>query len=273
MGRWMIWLGAAVAAYALVIGLLYVGQRRMMYLPDGVRPDAAAAGVPELAAVTLTTADGLALLAWYRPPASDGPTLVYFHGNAGNLGDRAVKLRPYLDAGLGILLPAYRGYSGNAGSPSEAGLYADGRAALDFLAARGVAAASVVLYGESLGGGVAVQLATERAVGGVVLEAPFTSMAAAAQYHYPWTPARWLVRDRFDNLAKIARIHAPVLILHGEADGVVPVAMSRRLLAAANEPKAATFLPAAGHNDAHLHGLAAAVLSFISTQTSANNSN
>ena len=260
--RLLTWLAIAIALYATVIAALYLGQRRLMYLPDARRPDPAA-GVPELAEMSLRTADGLDLLAWYRPAPAGAPTLVYFHGNAGHLGDRAAKLRLYLDAGLGVLIPAYRGYSGNEGRPSEAGLYHDGRAALSFLNAQGVAPQSIVVYGESLGCGVAVQLATEQNVGAIVLEAPFTSMAAVAQHHYPWTPARWLVRDRYDNLAKIGGVTAPVLVVHGMADRVVPSAMGEQLHAAAREPKRLALLRSTGHNDMHRNGLVAAVLNFV----------
>ena len=257
------WLAIAIALYAAVIALLYLGQRRLMYFPDARRPDPVAAGVPELAAVSLRTADGLDLLAWYRPAPAGAATLVYFHGNAGHLGDRAAKLRPYLDAGLGVVITAYRGYSGNVGRPSEAGLYHDGRAALEFLKAQGVPLRSIVVYGESLGCAVAIQLATEQSVAAIVLEAPFTSMAAVAQHHYSWTPARWLVRDRFDNLAKIERVTAPVLIVHGMADRVVPATMGEQLHAAAGEPKRIALLPRANHNDTHRNGSVTAVLGFI----------
>ncbi len=261
--RLLSWLAIAIAVYAAVIALLYVGQRRLMYFPDRQRPDPVAAGVSELAEITLRTADGLELLAWYRPAPIGSATLVFFHGNAGSLGNRGAKLRPYIDAGLGVLITAYRGYSGNAGDPFETGLYADGRAALDYLIAQGVPAGTTVVYGESLGGGVAVQLATERKLAAVVLEAAFTSMAATARHHYPWAPAGWLVRDRFDNLAKIDRVNAPLLIVHGTADRVIPVAMAEQLFAAAREPKQVRYLRSSGHNDNHRNGLAEAVLQFI----------
>ena len=238
-----------------------------MYFPDGAVPDAELAGVPEMSPVRLTTDDGLTLLAWYRPAtAEDLPTLVYFHGNAGHIGHRGAKVRPYLAAGFGVLLVSWRGYGGNPGSPSEAGLYHDGRAALDFLARAGVPPSRIALYGESLGAGVAVQMASERPerpVGAVLLESAYTSMAAVAAHHYWYLPARYLVRDRFDSLAKIGRIGAPLFIVHGERDRIIPVAMARALFAAAAEPKEARFFPAAGHNDLYDHGAAEAVIDFL----------
>ena len=247
-----------------VTGILFLAQRRLMYIPNPTVPDPALAGVAEMAPVQVNTADGLSLLAWYRPATgADKPTLVYFHGNAGNIGNRGHKVRPYLDAGFGVLLLAWRGYSGNPGSPSEEGLYHDGRAALSFLAEAGVPSSRIVLYGASLGSGVAVQMATERPVGAVVLEAPFTSAADVAARHYWYVPARYLLLDRFDSRAKIDRIGAPLLVVHGERDRVIPVKFGRALFEAAAEPKEARFYPAAGHNDIYDHGAARAVLEFV----------
>ncbi|MFQ5984928.1 MAG: alpha/beta hydrolase [Alphaproteobacteria bacterium] len=253
----------AVASYGLIVGSLYLAQRRLLYFPDRSQPDLARSGVPEMEEVRLATDDGLELLAWYRPAEQGRPTLVFFHGNAGHIGDRGGKVRPYLDAGLGVLLVSWRGYGGNPGRPTEEGLYADGRAALGFLDAAGVPAWRVVLYGESLGGGVAVRMAAEREVGALVLEAPFTSVADVAARHYWYLPARRLLRDRFDAAARIARVRAPILVLHGERDAVVPVALGRALFAKAPEPKEARFYPEAGHNDLHHSGVAKAVLDFL----------
>ncbi len=253
----------AVTRWTLCAGLLLLAQCRMMYFPDAQVPVPERAGVPEMAAVALTTDDGLELLAWYRPPPHSAPTVVFFHGNAGHIGHRGRKVRPLLDAGFGVLLVSWRGYGGNPGSPTEQGLYHDARAALSFLADAGVPSSRVVLYGESLGSGPAVQLATERPVAAVVLEAPFTSVAEVAQRHYWFLPARHLVLDRFDSLSKITRIGAPLLIVHGEKDRVVPVEMGRALLAAAREPKDAVFVPDAGHNDLYDHGVADAVIAFV----------
>ena len=253
----------AAVSYATVTGALFFGQRRLMYHPDPAVPDPTAAGVPEMAAVRVATNDGLDLLAWYRPAEGTHPTILYLHGNAGDLGYRGPKVRPYLDAGLGVLLLAWRGFSGNPGSPSEEGLYADGRAALAFLRGEGVAADRVVLYGESLGTGVAVHLAAETTPAALVLEAPFTSIADVGAVHYWYIPACHLVRDRFESAAKIGAVEAPLLILHGERDRVVPVRLGRALLAAANEPKEGLFVAEADHVDLYDHGAAAAVLDFL----------
>ena len=263
----------ALMAYGVLVGGMYLGQRRLMYMPHADVPSPAQAGVPEMRPVTLETVDGLALLAWYRPaPGPRRPVLVYFHGNAGHLGFRADKLRSYLDAAFGVLIVEYRGYGGNPGRPTEAGLYADGRAALDFLEAEGVPRDRLVLYGESLGSGVAVRLAADRGgdqpVGAVVLEAPYTSIAAVAQRHYFYIPAYWLVKDRFDAEAWIGRIDAPLYVFHGERDSIIPVRFGRALFAAAREPKEAKWLPRAGHNNLYDYGAAPGVIDFVERRLS-----
>ena len=261
-------LGFAAIGYLLLVGAVYVFQRSLIYYPAGGRPEPAAYGVADMAAVSLRTGDGLDLLAWWKPPADGAaPVLAFFHGNAGHIGYRGAKLRPYLDRGWGVLLPAWRGYSGNPGSPSEDGLYADGRAALAFLAARGIDGDRVVLYGESLGAAIAIQMATETKVAAVVLEAPFSSVADIGARMFPYLPVRLLARDRFENAAKIAAVGAPVLVLHGEADKTVPVAHGRRVFAAAAEPKSARFVAAAGHNDLHSFGVADTVMEFVRSHT------
>jgi uncharacterized protein len=173
------------AAYLLMVGAMYVFQRNLLYLPDTRAFTPAASGVPEMREVKLETADGLELISWYRRAAAGLPTIVYFHGNGGNISYRAHRVHPYLDSGYGLLLVEYRGYGGNPGTPDERGLYADGRAAMAFIAAEGVSADRVVLYGESLGSGVAVRIAAEHgrdgnAVGAVVLEAPMSSVTDVA---------------------------------------------------------------------------------------------
>lgn len=256
---------AGVAALYLLVAIgLYLGQRRVLYLPDNNTPEPARAGVQEMERVSLATEDGLSLTAWWRPPATpDRPTLIHFHGNGGHIGHRGLKMRPYLDAGFGLLMVEYRGYGGNPGRPTEQGLYRDGRAAVAFAEDAGIPRHHLVLYGESLGSGIAVQLASEGRTAAVILESPYTSMAAAAAHHYPWLPARTLIHDRYDSLSKIARIHAPLLILHGERDRVVPVGMAHELMDAAAEPKEAAYFPEAGHEDVYRHGGAEAVLAFL----------
>lgn len=235
-----------------------------IYHPDGV-PDPADAAAAAMEVVRYGTADGLTLGGWYRAARPGQPTLVYFHGNAGHLGGRLILVQPYLEAGYGVLLAGYRGYDGNPGRPGEAGLYADGRAALSWLAGIGVAHDRIVLFGESLGSGVAVQMAVERPVAGLVLQSPFTSVVDVGQDKVPWLPVSLLMTDRFDSLSKIPRITAPLLLIHGEADRVVPVQFGRRLFEAAPEPKTPYFVAGAGHNDLHGFGISEVVIAFLET--------
>ena len=258
------WLGLfAILAYAAVVAALYVWQRQLLFLPDTRRPalgELAKLGVRE---VTVGTEDGLALLCWYLPPREGRPVIAYFHGNGGNIGYRAERLRLFAGDDYGVLFLEYRGYGSNPGSPNEAGLVLDGKAALDFLEHQGVAARRRVLYGESLGSGVAVQLAVGREIGALVLEAPYTSVAAVAQDHYPFVPAAMLMRDRFDSLSRIGQVRAPILVMQGGKDDVVPPRLGQELFAAAPEPKEGWFPAEAGHNDLRQFGALEVVARFI----------
>jgi hypothetical protein len=252
-----------VGAYAGLVGAMYGFQRQLLYFPSSGPLDAARAGVPEMRTVTLQTDDGLALQSWYAAAQGKAATVVYFHGNGGHIGHRGPKVRPYLDAGFGVLQLSYRGYGSNPGRPTEEGLYADGRAALAFLAGEGVPRNRTVFYGESLGSGVAVELAQGTPIAALVLESPFTSVPDVARHHYPFVPAGLLVRDRFDSASKIARTRAPLLVLHGEKDRVVPIRYGRALFAAANEPKEFHAFPEADHNDLHEFGLSREAIGFL----------
>lgn len=239
-------------------------QRSLTYYPDRTRPTPAESDVPELEPVTLETEDGLSLLAWYAPPhEARTPSLIYFHGNAGHIGMRGFKVRAYLNAGLGVLLTTWRGYSGNPGTPTEDGLYADGRAARAFLRARGCGDAQQVLYGESLGTGVAVHLARESSPAALVLEAPYSSVVDIASGRFPLLPVGPLIADRFDSAAKIGRVAAPLLIVHGERDRTIPVRLARKLFKRAREPKEGVFIPEADHADLPEFGLPTYVLEFL----------
>jgi uncharacterized protein len=258
---WLAWGGVIAAIYVGFVALLYVTQRSLIYLPDRQM-------IGEFTAferVSVRSADGIDLVSLFVPPQGTRPVVVLFHGNAGHVGDRTDKARSLTSRGYGVMLVGYRGYGGNLGSPTEDGLYADARAALDWLAGRGLAEGRLVFYGESLGSGVAVQMARERKAAALVLEAPFTSLGDGAASHYPYVPARLLVKDKFENIAKIGQINAPLLIVHGERDDVLPVRMGRALLAKAAEPKRGVFLPDAGHNDLMEFGLMRIVADHLDT--------
>jgi len=242
--------GTALGVYVVLVGAVFVMQRSLLYPASRQAPDLAASGRPEMVEVVTRTADGLELLHWYRPPRGPGqPVLVVFHGNAGHIGDRVPKLDALFDAGFGILLSGYRGYGGNPGHPTEADLTADARLLLDWLAGQGIAPERTVLYGESLGTGIAVKMAGERPVGAIVLESPYTSIAELAQVHYWYLPAWWLVLDKWRSQEVIERVGAPLLVVHGARDRTVPLRYGRRLFAAAPEPKEILIVEDAAHND------------------------
>jgi fermentation-respiration switch protein FrsA (DUF1100 family) len=255
-------IGLAVG-YGLVVAGCAVMQRSMMYFPGGPMPPPAAAGLPQMQAVELQTVDHLKLTSWYAPARDGRSTIVYFHGNAGNLADRAFKVKPFLEAGYGMLMVCYRGYGGNPGEPTEEGLFHDGRAALAFLQGRGVPLNRTVLLGASLGSGVAVRMASEYRVQGLMLEAPFTSAADVAKTSYPFLPVDSMMLDRFDSLGRIDAVHAPLLLAHGDADRTIPIEHGRRLFAAANEPKVGHFIPGGGHTDLTDFGLWDIELAFL----------
>lgn len=259
--RILVWAAALLAVYAAVVVVAAVFQRSLIYFPSPERPELARAGLPGGREVTFTTTDGLTLFAWYWPASAGQRTVAVMHGNAGHIGHRLGTAAPYVAAGYGVLLVEYRGYGGNPGRPSEEGLVADGRAALDWLAAEGVPPDRTVLYGESLGTGVAVRLATEYPVAGIVLEAPYTAVVDVARSRFWFLPVGLLLQDRFESLGRLADVSAPILVLHGTADRVIPVAHGRRMAAASG----ATFheIPAAGHMDLYEFGADRLVLDWL----------
>jgi hypothetical protein len=257
---------AAGALYFAFIVILAVQQRRFVFVPDTRRPDVATTGVPSAHAVTVRTGDGLDLLAWLAPPDDDAqPVVLYLHGNAGNIGDRTVRLATLNRFGWGVMLLEYRGYGGNPGAPTEIGLFADARAGYEALRAIGIAGRRIVLWGESLGSGIAVQLATQVEVGAVLLESPYTSIAAIGQKQFPLVPVYWLLRDHFDLIGRIGVVRVPVLVMTGGRDRVVPPAMGQAVFTAANKPKVFWLAPDAGHNDLVQAGAFDAVRAFVAT--------
>ena len=263
LSRVLPFLGFAVVAYAALVGGLYLFQRQLLYFPDRNRPELFGLEQLGVREITLSTEDGLSLLSWYLPARPGQPVIAYFHGNGGHIGYRAERLLRFAREGFGVLMAEYRGYGSNPGTPSEIGFYADGRAALSFLEREGVALNRLVLYGESLGSGVAVELAAQHEVAALILEAPPTSVAEVAQCHFPYVPAARLVTDRFDSLSRIGKVRAPILILHGDSDRVVPMRFGRALFDAAPEPKEGWFAPGAGHEDLARYGSLDVVVGFI----------
>jgi len=211
----------------------------------------------------LAAPDGTRLIAWYARARPGRPTLLYFHGNAGNLANRSERVRKYTVRGIGVFMLSYRGYSGSTGRPSERANVADAKLAYEALRKEGVAPEDIILYGESLGSGIAVQLAAEKPVGGLILDAPYTSIVDVAASAYPFLPVRGFMFDRYETMRYLADVHAPLLVIHGEDDEIIPVAMGRAVYAAANGPKELITFPGAGHSDHHLYGSGEEVFRWI----------
>lgn len=257
------WLAIVVAClYVGAVAVLYARQRSLMYFPDTVHTTPADAGLPEAAEVPLTAADGAHVTAWSAAPQGDKPVIVYFHGNGGSLRYGVARFRQLIGAGIGLVALEYRGYGGNEGSPSEAGLIADGEAAYAYAAAH-YPVSQIVLWGQSLGSGVAVAVAAEKPVARVILEAPFTSTAAVASLRYWYVPVGLLMKDQFHSDRRIEKVTAPVLILHGVKDQVVPYAMGERLFELANQPKHIVQFLDAGHDNLDANGALNAVARFL----------
>lgn len=246
-------LTALLVAGLVLLGLLgvaWLGQRSLLYYPDRADPGPAAAALPGAQDVELHTADGLRLRAWLvRPTSPDRRVAVlYAAGNGGNRAGRTEVAAEAARLGLTTLLLDYRGYGGNPGKPTEDGLAADARAAAKWLRDNGFAADRTIYVGESLGTGVVVRLATTDRPAAVVLRSPYTSMADMAHSLYPVVPT-WFVRDRYDSLALMPQVKAPVRVLYGEADELVPPDQSRAIAAAAPELLMSEGVPRAMHND------------------------
>lgn len=251
----MIGIGVVLLLYGGALAWLLFNEDRMVYFPDA-GPVPVPAGLP-VEPVTFPAADGVRLSAWISVPQSDTARwILILHGNAGNLGTpgRPEHDRQLRDLGLGLLALDYRGYGESQGTPTEAGLYADARAAWDYLTVvRRVAARRIVIYGHSLGSAVAIELATSVPAAGLIVEGALTSVPDRGAELWPLVPVRLIARNRFPSLDRIGRVPMPVLVVHGRDDITIPIAHGRRLFQAASEPK--TFLEVAGgHDDAYSVG-------------------
>jgi fermentation-respiration switch protein FrsA (DUF1100 family) len=250
--------------YVVVVGLMYVFQRKLMYpapFEVSTPEQAAEAG---LQVITIETENGQTIQGWFVPPShANKPVVAFFHGNGGLLRLRAGWAKARATEGYGVFLVGYRGYDGAPGETTEQGLYVDARAQLHWLEQQGYSGHRLVLQAESLGTGVAVQMATEFQIGAVILESPYADLVDVGEFRYPFAPIRWLQEDRFDSASKIANIHAPLLIIHGTEDSVVPFYSAQRLFAAAVEPKEAHWLEGANHFTILAHGAGPIIAQFL----------
>jgi hypothetical protein len=242
---------------------LFFAQRSLLFpIPQRVRTAPETAGFPEAEEHALATADGEKVIVWHVPARPDHPVVLYFHGNGDYLAGFFGRFRDLISNGTGIVALSYRGYAGSSGWPSEAGLLQDAAAAYAFAAAR-YNADRIVVWGFSLGTGVAVALAAERPVGRLILEAPYTSIADVAAATFRFVPVRWLIRDSFHSDARIGRVTAPLLIMHGARDSTIPIGLGERLFALSHEPKQFVRFPEGGHDNLGNYGAIETARQFI----------
>ena len=230
-----------VLVYLLVTLGLYIFQRGLLYHPveNNYYGDKLTVNIEK---VKITTDDNIDLLAWYhKKDIKKYKTILYFHGNAGSLENRIHKINHFKDMNINFILLAWRGFSGNKGKPTEQGLYQDARSAVKWLINQGVTEENIIIYGESLGTGVATEIAQNKNFAGIILESPFTSMIAAAKSKYPIFPIRLLLKDKYESDKKIKNIKSPILVMHGEIDKIVPFWMGEKMFQLANEPKYSYF--------------------------------
>ncbi|MBV9632367.1 MAG: alpha/beta hydrolase [Xanthobacteraceae bacterium] len=261
--RLLLWFAGLLAfGYGLVVLLMYFNQRSFLYFPERERTTPAAAGFRASRELTLETRDGERVIAWHLPPEGDRPVILYFHGNGGSLRLRAERFAALTADGTGLVALSYRGYGGSSGVPTEQGLIRDAEAAYRF-AAEHYPARRIVLWGESLGTGVAVAIAAAHPIGGLILESPFTSTVDVAAAIYWFLPVRLLMQDQFPSDQRISRVTAPVLVMHGDRDATVPIGYGERLFAMIKAPKQFVRFAGGGHSDLDSFGALAAVRNFL----------
>ena len=227
--------------YISLLVLLFIFQRNLMYHPEENNYSGDKLEV-EVEKVKILTSDGINLLGWFhKKDLKRFKTIIYFHGNAGKLENRIHKLNHFKDMDVNFLIIAWRGFSGNKGKPSEKGLYIDANSAIKWLKKLGLKEKDIILYGESLGTGVATEIAQSNNYAGLILETPFTSMIEAAKNFYPYIPVSLLLKDKYDNQNKIKNINTHVLVMHGEVDQIVPFWMGKKIYEIANQPKYSHF--------------------------------
>ena len=249
--------------YLFILVFLYFYQRNLLYHPNENNYSGDKISV-DVKKVKIPTPDNIQLLGWYHEKnLKDYKTLIYFHGNAGSLENRIHKLNHFQDMNINFLIIAWRGFSGNHGKPSEEGLYIDGKSAINWVIEKGVDEKNIILYGESLGTGVAAHLAQNSNYAGIILETPFTSMIDAAKTFYPYIPVNLLLKDKFENYKKVKNINSPILIMHGEVDQIVPFSMGKKIYELANNPKYSYFTKYDNHMMEYDENLILALKSFF----------
>ena len=229
------------ALYLVATLSLYFFQRNLLYYPseNNYSGDHLTVSIEK---VKIKTQDNIELLSWYHEKnVKDYKTILFLHGNAGSLENRIHKINHFKDMNINFLLLAWRGFSGNNGYPTEKGIYEDARSAVRWLKNKGIVEENIIIYGESLGTGVATEIAQNKSFAGIILESPFTSMVDAAKTKYPYLPVKFLLKDKYESDKKIKNIKSPILIMHGKVDNIVPFYMGKKMYDLANQPKYSYF--------------------------------
>ena len=237
-----------ILCYLLVVFFVFFNQRNLLYHPfeNNYNTDEPNFSYEE---IFIPTSNGNTLKAWFHKKDLDNKrTLIFFHGNAGNLRNRIYKLNLIKDFDINFLIVAYRGFSGNKGKPTELGLYEDARSALNWLTKQNIKEDQIIIYGESLGTGVSTEVAQNKKFAGIILESPFTSMVDAGKFYYPYLPVSLLLKDRYETVKKLKNINSPILVMHGKKDKIVPFHMGKKVFDKAKEPKFSYF----PDNDDHM---------------------
>tara|TARA_Y100000590_G_scaffold319322_1_gene361365 strand:- start:115 stop:951 length:837 start_codon:yes stop_codon:yes gene_type:complete len=230
-----------ISIYLFILISTYLFQRNLLYHPgennySGDRLDVS------VEKVKIKTQDNIELLSWYHNKnINNYKTILFLHGNAGSLENRIHKINNFKDMNINFLLLAWRGFSGNKGQPTEQNLYEDARSAIRWLESKGIKENNIIIYGESLGTGIATEIAQNKNFAGIILESPFTSMIEAGKTKYPFLPVRFLLKDKYESNKKIKNIKSPILIMHGKVDNIVPFYMGKKMYELANDPKYSYF--------------------------------
>jgi len=227
--------------YFFILVSTYIFQRSLLYHPSENNYSGDEILVP-VEKVKIKTQDNIELVSWYHNKNSnDYKTILFLHGNAGSLENRIHKINHFKDMKVNFLIIAWRGFSGNKGNPTEKGLYEDARSAIRWLESNNVKEKNIIIYGESLGTGIATEIAQNKNFAGVILESPFTSMIDAGKDKYPYLPVKFLLKDKYESDKKIKNINSPILIMHGKVDNIVPFHMGKKMYELANDPKYSYF--------------------------------
>ena len=225
-----------ILIYVVITVIVYFYQRKLLYHPFS--PQITGEGlVHNFETINFKTSDNFVLKGWFHLKNSNKKTILFLHGNAGNLDNRIDKLNFLGNMDINFLIISWRGYSGNPGNPSETGLYKDALGGIEWLNKKGISNDQIILYGESLGTAIATEVGQNKNFAGIILEAPFTSMVDMGQKIYPIFPVRFLLKDKYESKNKIKNLKSPILVLHGRKDKIVPFYMGEKIFEMANNPK------------------------------------